>query len=248
MKNNSTLKLIIFFLVTCLIMLAIAFLFGEITPPSSAWLNTAASLNTPKYTTVIIDAGHGGEDGGTSSASGLIEKDVNLEIAKTIAISLEEQGFNVILTRSDDRLLYDPNSDYHGRKKKLDLAARLEIMKNTEDAIFVSIHMNAFTDKSCSGLQVWHSKNFPESYELAKLIQNNARLRLQPDNKRVVKAATSAIHLLENATCPAVLIECGFLSNPDEASRFATAEYRDEVASNISYSIMEFLKITDKSS
>lgn len=248
MKNGFVIKLIIFFLAASVGLAAIAFFLGEISLPSSAWRDAAASADVPKYTTVIIDAGHGGEDGGTSSSSGLIEKNVNLEIAKLVAQSLEEQGFIVVMTRSDDRLLYDPGSDYHGRKKKLDLAARLEIMKQYDNAIFVSIHMNAFTDKTCSGLQVWYSKNLPESYELAKIIQNNARLRLQPNNKRVVKAATSAIHLLENATCPAVLIECGFLSNPEEAALFENAEYREEVAQNIAYSISEFLKTADQSS
>lgn len=248
MKNGFVAKLILFFIAVAIGVGAISFFFGEIIPPRSVWHNTAALTDAPRYSTVIIDAGHGGEDGGTSSASGLVEKDVNLEIAKLIAKELEKQGINVILTRSDDRLLYDPNSDYQGRKKKLDLAARLEIMKNTEDAIFISIHMNAFTDRSCSGLQVWHSKNFPESYELAKIIQNNARLRLDTTNKRVVKAATSAIHLLENATCPAVLIECGFLSNPNEAALFEGAEYRGKVAENIAYSISEFLKTTDTTS
>ncbi len=248
MKNGFVIKLILFFLAVAIGVGAISFFFGEIIPPRSVWQNTAALTDAPRYSTVIIDAGHGGEDGGTSSASGLVEKDINLEIAKLIAKELEKQGINVILTRSDDRLLYDPNSDYQGRKKKLDLAARLEIMKNTEDAIFISIHMNAFTDRSCSGLQVWYSKNISDSYELAKLIQNNARLRLDTTNKRVVKAATSAIHLLENATCPAVLIECGFLSNPNEAALFEGAEYRGKVAQNIAYSISEFLKTTDTSS
>lgn len=248
MKNGFVIKLILFFLAVAIGVGAISFFFGEIIPPRSVWHNTAALTDAPRYSTVIIDAGHGGEDGGTSSASGLVEKDVNLEIAKLIAKELEKQGINVILTRSDDRLLYDPNSDYQGRKKKLDLAARLDIMKNTENAIFISIHMNAFTDRSCSGLQVWYSKNIPDSYELAKLIQNNARLRLDTTNKRVVKAATSAINLLDNATCPAVLIECGFLSNPNEAALFEGAEYRGKVAQNIAYSISEFLKASDTSS
>ena len=245
MKNFFSVKLFAFFAVVSLLLLAIAYLFGEILPPSTKWEATINDISSPKYTTVIIDAGHGGEDGGTSSSSGLVEKDINLEIAKLIAKNLEAQGINVILTRSDDRLLYDVNSDYQGRKKKLDLAARLEIMEQYENAIFVSIHMNAFTDRSCSGLQVWYSKNYADSVTLAKTIQNNAHLRLQPNNKRVVKEATSAINLLFNATCPAVLIECGFLSNPNEAARFASAEYRGEVASNISYSIVEFLKNTD---
>lgn len=248
MKNGFVIKIVLFFIAVALGVGILSFFLGEIALPWTTWRDVTASANAVKYTTVIIDAGHGGEDGGTSSASGLVEKDVNLEIAKLIAKELEKQGINVILTRSDDRLLYDPNSDYQGRKKKLDLAARLDIMKNTENAIFVSIHMNAFTDRSCSGLQVWHSKNFPESYELAKIIQNNARLRLDTTNKRVVKAATSAIHLLENATCPAVLIECGFLSNPNEAALFEGAEYRGKVAQNIAYSISEFLKTTDTTS
>ena len=248
MNNSFGIKFILFFLAVAIGVAAMSFFFGEISLPSSTWHETVTSVDTPKYTTVIIDAGHGGEDGGTSSASGLVEKDINLEIAKLIAKNLEEQGINVVLTRSDDRLLYDVNSDYQGRKKKLDLAARLEVMKQYENAIFVSIHMNAFTDTSCSGLQVWYSKNYADSLSLAKTIQNNARLRLQPNNKRVVKEATSAINLLFNASCPAVLIECGFLSNPNEAERFASAEYRGEMAENISYSIAEFLKSTDVSS
>lgn len=248
MKNSFAIKFILFFIAVAIGVAALAYFFGEIFLPSSAWYDVSVSTDALKYTTVIIDAGHGGEDGGTSSASGLVEKDVNLKIAEQIAKCLEAEGINVVLTRSDDRLLYDVNSDYEGRKKKLDLAARLEIMNQYDNAIFVSIHMNAFTDRSCSGLQVWYSKNDADSLTLAKTIQNNARLRLQPNNKRVVKEATSAINLLFNATCPAVLIECGFLSNPDEASRFATAEYRDEVASNISYSIMEFLKSSGASS
>ncbi len=248
MKNSFGVKFILFFLAAAIGVAALSFFFGEISLPSAEWRDTATSADALKYTTVIIDAGHGGEDGGTSSASGLIEKDVNLEIARTIAKSLEKEGVNVVLTRTDDRLLYDVNSDYRGRKKKLDLAARLEIMKQYENAIFVSIHMNAFTDSSCSGLQVWYSKNDVDSLPLAKKIQNNVRLRLQPNNKRVVKEATSAINLLFNATCPAVLIECGFLSNTHEAAQFASAEYREEVAENISYSIMEFLKSSDVSS
>ena len=247
MKNSFLIKFLLFILVSSLSLLCLsAFLTKN---DYARALHTSSLPDTaPKYTKVIIDAGHGGEDGGASSKSGLVEKDVNLSIAKKLADMLKMSGVEVIMTREDDRLLYDRNCDYKGRKKKLDLAARLEIMNQYDNAIFVSIHMNAFTDRSCSGLQVWYSKNDAASLTLAKTIQNNARLRLQTNNKRVVKEATSAINLLFNATCPAVLIECGFLSNPDEASRFATAEYRGEVAENISYSIMEFLKSSDVSS
>ena len=200
--------------------------------------------NFPKYSTVIIDAGHGGEDGGASSADGLVEKDVNLEIAQMLCNMLEANGVDVIMTREDDRLLYDRNTNYQGRKKKLDLAARLAIADSTENAIFVSIHMNSFTDSRYSGLQVWYSPNNANSADLAEIIRRENQTELQPENTRKCKEATSAINLLHNAKCPAVLVECGFLSNPDEAALFEGNDYRQRVAFMLFCSITEFLSST----
>ena len=147
----------------------------------------------------------------------------------------------MIMTRTDDRLLYDRNIDYHGRKKKLDLAARLLVMQNTSDAIFVSIHMNSYTNPKYSGLQVWYSQNHLASMTLAELIQSSNRKTLQPSNNRKIKAATSSIHLLDKATCPAILVECGFLSNEEEANLFETDGYKQKVAFIIFCSIIKFL-------
>ena len=192
--------------------------------------------------TVIIDAGHGGEDGGASSANGLVEKDVNLHIASMLCDMLESNGVNVIMTRTDDRLLYDRNTDYHGRKKKLDLAARLAVTSTVENAIFVSIHMNSFTDPRYSGMQVWYSDKTEGSCRLAEIIRQKNKEHLQPDNDRKTKCSTSAIFLLDNATVPSVLVECGFLSNPEESAKFENEEYRQKVAFTLFCSITEYLQ------
>lgn len=247
MKLGFSVKLLLFFLVSALVVGAAAYFLSDFRFPylkSNNTINTNA--DTLKYKTVVIDAGHGGEDGGASSAAGLVEKDVNLEISKLLCEMLRADGINVVMTREDDRLLYDRNVDYHGRKKKLDLAARLTIADTTPDAIFISIHMNSFTNPKYSGLQVWYSPNDPDSSTLAGLIQSKNKSTLQPENTRKTKVATSSIFLLENATCPAVLVECGFLSNPAEAALFETDEYKQKVASMLFDSITEFLeKSTD---
>lgn len=220
----------------CLVAVAVGF--GALKPPKTI----GVSADTLLYTTVIIDAGHGGEDGGTSSKSGLVEKDINLSLAFILKEKLEAQGVNVILTRDTDRLLYDRNVNYQGRKKKLDMAARLEIINNTESCIFISLHMNAFSDARYSGLQVWYSDNNPESQILADKIQKNIRENLQPENNRKIKSAGTSIYLLEQSFCPAVLVECGFLSNVAEARLFESDEYKDTLCSHLCNSVIEFLK------
>ena len=159
---------------------------------------------------------------------------------------LTERGINVVMTREDDRLLYDRNTNYKGRKKKLDLAARLAIADKTPDAIMVSIHMNSFTDPRYSGLQVWYSGNNSDSQALAELIRKENKEALQIDNERQTKLATSAINILYNAKCPAVLVECGFLSNPDEAALLSTREHQQNVAAVIFSAITEFLNSEGK--
>lgn len=198
------------------------------------------SANAQAEVTIVLDAGHGGEDGGCEG-NGLLEKDLNLDITLRIAALLQEQGINVTLTRDTDVLLYDINSDYQGKKKAQDVRNRLKIAQSQENPVLVSIHMNYFAQTQYSGLQVWYSKNDTRSKALANLIQSNVKATLQPSNKRVTKEATSSIFLLHNATFPAVLIECGFLSNPDEARTLGDAEYRQELANVIFQSIMSYI-------
>lgn len=202
---------------------------------------TASGTSAETAITVVLDAGHGGEDGGAVSASGLQEKHLNLDFALKIRDLLRESGVSVILTRDTDVLLYDRNADYRGRKKALDLQARQKIAEETEGAVFVSIHMNAFSQTQYSGLQVWYSPNDARSAVLAEEIQTTVRSRVQPENDRTVKQSASNIYLLYHLRIPAVLVECGFLSNPDEATLLGTDGYRQQLAQAISLGILSAL-------
>lgn len=214
-----------------------AFLFFEILPNQINTQTTDTSV-TERITTVILDAGHGGEDGGASSASGIVEKDLNLKITLLLRDILEANGVNVILTRDTDILLYDRNVDYHGRKKMLDLAARKKAAEEHPDAVFISIHMNTYPSDACQGLQVWYSPNNIRSHTLASEIQKRAKEYLNPQNDREVKRAGSSIYLLNKITSPAVLIECGFLSNPQEAELLGTEAYQRAIAHAIFLAIV----------
>ncbi|MBQ8408316.1 MAG: N-acetylmuramoyl-L-alanine amidase [Clostridia bacterium] len=241
MKTGFLIKFILFVLLSTAVLITLGFILRAFDPVSSPSEN-ATPTSAPAYLTVIIDAGHGGEDGGAVSLAGLVEKDVNLSIAHILRDMLRANDINVVMTREDDRLLYDKNVDYKGKKKKLDLDARIAIAESTPNAILVSIHMNSFTVSKYSGLQVWYSPNNAVSCELAELIQNNCHEKLQPSNSRSTKVANSTIRLLNEATCPAVLVECGFLSNPEEAAMLGTQEYRQKIAFLLFCSITEFLE------
>ena len=194
---------------------------------------------------VVIDAGHGGEDGGTSSAAGLVEKEVNLSVAFALRDMMEAAGIPVVMTRTEDKLLYDRNVDFQGRKKVLDLAARRIMAEQTAErcggnSLFISIHMNAFPQPQYSGMQVWYGTGDPRSAVIAEAIQN-ASAALMPHNSRKIKAAGSNIYLLDRIETPAVLVECGFLSNPDEAQRLSEEAYRRAVAAVIFCGLSPYL-------
>ena len=207
--------------------------------------DVSAEGETRRITCVVIDAGHGGEDGGASSAAGLLEKDANLEVAFALRDLFEAAGVPVVMTRTEDKLLYDRNVDFQGRKKVLDLAARRIIAEQVAEAaaedggasLFISIHMNAFPAPQYSGMQVWYGTGDPLSAEVAGRIQA-ASSAIMPDNHRRIKAAGSSIYLLDRIGTPAVLVECGFLSNPDEAERLAREEYRRVLAGVVFVGVM----------
>lgn len=191
-----------------------------------------ASVETAGYT-VVLDAGHGGEDGGAVGqldGKEVYEKHLNLAVTMLLRDLLIADGVQVVMTREEDVLLYDRNVDYEGRKKVLDLAARLAVGQATENAMFVSIHMNAFPQTQYKGLQVYYSPNHPQSQTLATAMQSKVTAHLQPDNTRNIKRAGSEIHLLEHLDCPAVLVECGFLSNPEDCAALCDEAYQQRLA------------------
>lgn len=203
---------------------------------------SAAASGTEEKKVIVLDPGHGGEDGGTIGVNGIYEKELNLEVSGTLAAILRFAGYEVIETRTEDILLYDRSVDYMGRKKVLDLAARLSIAQAAMPDIFVGIHMNAFPQEKYSGLTVYYSKNHPSSYDAAAGLQSAVKSALQPDNNRAIKAAGSNIYLLDRLECPAVLIECGFLSNPEECEKLSTEEYRQSLSLVLYSSLVSFLE------
>ncbi len=208
-------------------------------PPSKAQASAPSKSETP---VVVIDPGHGGEDGGAVGAGGVLEKDVNLAIAKELCDFLKAQGISAVLTRTEDILLYDPNSDYHGQKKVQDLSTRKRIAESYGSAVFVSIHMNAFPDPKYGGLQVYYSENHPASKRLAEEIQALTRDVLLPRNHRKIKPSDGNLYLLDRLHCPSVLVECGFLSNPEDLAALSDPIYRRKMALVLCRSISEYLK------
>ncbi len=186
---------------------------------------------------VIIDAGHGGEDGGAVASDGTVEKDINLKIALQTARLLKLYGFEVIMTRESDVSTSTGDSFI----KREDLENRLNLMKQNPESIFVSIHLNKFTTSAAKGSQVFYSK-VENSKMLGDLIQKSIIANLQKENKRVNKQANSSTYLLYNATVPAVLVECGFLSNEAELLRLKDDNYQCKLAFCITDGILEYFK------
>ena len=199
-------------------------------------------VSSEKTLTVVLDAGHGGEDGGAIGKSNVYEKDLNLSIALKIGTKLKESGINVVFTRTEDILLYDRNVDFTNKKKALDLAARVKIAQDTPNCVFVSIHMNSFSQPQYRGFQIYYSKNNTLSRILATDIQSAVKADLQPWNNRKITEATSRIFILDRLTCPAILIECGFLSNAEECRLLTTEIYQNQLSEIISEKIEKYVE------
>ena len=194
--------------------------------------------NVASMPTIIIDPGHGGEDGGASVGEDILEKDINLAISLKLRDYLLLNGFDVIMTRDSDTAIYDKELD--GSKKRSDLNNRVELFNSSNNNIVVSIHQNKFVDSKYYGTQIFYSDNNDSNNLLAENIRNSVVSLLQPDNNRECKLTGSEIYILDNTTVPAVLVECGFLSNEAEAAMLITKEYQNKIAYTICLGIMEY--------
>lgn len=191
---------------------------------------------TPSYK-IIIDPGHGGIDGGAEAEDGTDEKDLNLLIALKLRSIMRLYGYEVIMTRTKDSSTDNSSSGFN---KKGDLDNRLQLMKENPDAIFVSIHLNKFTTSAASGAQVFYSQKSDYSKELGQSIQDSVVKHIQPENKRVIKRGTDSTYILKNATVPAVIVECGFLSNKAELQLLKDEDYQRKMAFCIAAGIIDF--------
>ena len=197
---------------------------------ASKSVSAAAAATLP---VVILDPGHGGFDGGAAAPDGTPEKDFNLAIALETRDALESRGFTVIMTREDDNGTEDPGLETIRQKKVSDIRNRMALMESVDRGIFVSIHQNYYEDASCSGAQIFYSGNTEESRRLAQLLQEAISGALQPGNTRAIKQSDESVYLLYHARIPAVMIECGFLSNADDVSLLRDPDYRAALASVI---------------
>lgn len=220
----------------CAIILQSSFIFRADKTVSSA---SEASSPLP---TIIIDAGHGGFDGGASSADGAVEKDINLKVSLYLCEFLESFGFNTVMTRDKDMSLESEGLDTIRQKKKSDIHNRMAIMEKTDNALFVSIHQNHYSVEKYSGMQVFYSPDYSdESSLLAQSIQETVIETLQPNNDRQIKKCGTSVYLIYNAVKPAVLVECGFLSNSNEAQLLQTDEYQKKIAFSVALGIQDYI-------
>ena len=224
----------------CIVVSLIIFIYSFFTPDvivSSK--NNSLSKETP---CIIIDAGHGGFDGGASTDDGYPEKHINLSISIYLSDYLTALGYETLLTRTIDESLEDSGLSTIRKRKTSDLHNRMKIMEETENAIYISIHQNHFSQEKYRGMQVFYSPSFSdESSALAESIQSYTVNALQPNNTRKIKECTSSVFLIYKAVKPAVLVECGFLSNEEEAELLQTEKYQKNIALCIAMGVQNYL-------
>lgn len=208
----------------------------------SAALNIKVSVsseNVKSMPTIVIDAGHGGEDGGAVSESGILEKDINLSIANDTYALFYLLGFDVKQTRKTDIAL-DNGEDTIRKRKVSDMKKRLEIFNSSKENTIISIHQNKFSESKYHGTQIFYSPNNPKSKQLADSIKYSVKGLLQPDNERECKKADSGIYLLKNTNNPAVIVECGFISNGEECKNLLDSQYQKQMAFSITAGFLSY--------
>lgn len=218
------------------------FIFLGITHIEKNISETVASYNKSHFdNTVILDAGHGGEDGGAVAFDGTMEKDINLEICSTISMFFDIFGINYINIRTDDISVGDTSLDTIRERKASDIHKRYDIINSTENSVLLSIHQNMFSVEKYSGTQVFYAKSVESSKTLAQCIQSSVVSSLQNDNKRAIKEGDKSIYLLYNAKRPSVLVECGFMSNMEELALLKDLQYRSKISYFIVSGLLEYL-------
>lgn len=204
-------------------------------------LKTTQTFSKSKQYTVVLDAGHGEPDGGAVGANGTIEQSINLKITQKLQEILENRGIKVIMTRSDNNSICDKSAKTLHDMKVSDMHKRLDIINNSDADLFLSIHLNSFSKPKTSGLHIFYSRNHPEIQPLAELIQEEIA-ELTGAKTHTVKAASDTLYLMKNPTPPSILIECGFISNPDEEKLLNDDAYQSKIAFSIANAVCKAKK------
>lgn len=213
---------------------------------SAHWGSRAVTViaeNTPlvRSHTLVIDAGHGGVDGGATSCAGIVESEYNLAVALRLNDLLRLLGYQTRMIRTTDISVYT-SGETIAQKKISDLRERVRIVENTEGALLLSIHQNQFSDARYSGAQVFYAST-AGSDALAKRLQAALCATVNPGSSRECKKS-QGVYLMEHISCTGVLIECGFLSNPEEEAKLRSAEYQQKLCCVIAATVSEFVSNT----
>lgn len=227
LKKHSPVYALVFSLFIC---------FAAFTSKTVTAMAEAAPV--PRTVTLVIDPGHGGEDGGATSCSGADESQINLEISLRLNDLLHLMGYRTKMIRTTDTAVYTHGNTL-SEKKISDLKQRVAIVNQSENPILISIHQNQFSDSRYSGAQVFYAST-SDSKELAEALQAQLISSLNPGSKRAVKSA-KGVYLMEHISCPGILVECGFLSNVEEEAKLKTASYQQSLCCVIASTVSSYL-------
>lgn len=190
---------------------------------------------------ILVDAGHGGVDGGAvSPIDKTVEKELNLAVAARLCDLLKIMGYDVVMTRTEDISIHGAEANTIRQKKVSDLKNRLKLLDEGDCELLISVHMNIFSESRYSGTQVFYGGGNERSLPLAEELQKSVKSLVQPDNERVVKRSGKSIYILYNAKKPAVMAECGFLSNYEELTRLKSPPYQQKLAAALMSGLNEY--------
>lgn len=235
MKNK---RRILEFIMAVTMLLLVYICAGRLPAVTSGNSKNASDKKEGNQKTILLDPGHGGIDPGKVSVTGTNEKEINLAISVKTKEKLEKAGYKVVMTREDDAGLYKEGDS---NKKTADMKRRCLMAEESKADILVSIHQNSYQSEGVKGAQVFYYSHSDEGEKLAKAIQKGFQTVVAPDNGREVKANDS-YYILLNVKCPAVIAECGFLSNYEEAQLLEKEEYQEKVAEAICMGIEEYFQ------
>lgn len=232
MRLKNIASTAVFYLLICSIFISVTYLCSKTTE------TIAQMIPVERQHTIVIDAGHGGEDGGAISCTGVTESKYNLEIALKLNDLLHLMGYDTRMVRTTDTSVYTEGKTI-AQKKVSDLQNRVRLAEETNNAVFLSIHQNTFQDSRYRGAQVFYADTIG-SREVADAIQNALISALNPGSNRQSKPAES-VYLMQHVSCTAVLVECGFLSNPEEEANLRNAEYQKKLSCVLAATLANYL-------
>lgn len=242
MRNKTISKLKVLLISLTLVSVCVGFSYLN-QKKSSVDFTFTSTTPSKSSKIVILDAGHGGMDGGCTAADGSVEKDINLNILLNLRDMLVASGYTVEVTRDSDKSIHDKGVEGIANQKSSDMDNRLALFNKYDNAICVSIHQNQFTDSKYSGAQMFYADTNSKSETLARLMQDKFVEYLQPNNVREIKLCGKELFLCYYSENPTVMAECGFLSNLEEAEKLKSKEYQKEVAFTLYSAICEYYSI-----